>query len=105
MVKRRRPNRWRLGPSTRGSRVRPPAGRRLVAAFAVTLVASCSSNPPTVCSGGFCEGPAHTYTTWDDLVFVGTWLGVVPVPPGTADGPARITRPIKPAPVRPRGGF
>jgi hypothetical protein len=99
MVKRRR-----VGPTAGRRRNRPPAGRRLVAALALVLVAGCSSNPPEVCGGGFCTGPAHTYTTWDDLVFVLTWVGIVPVPPGTADGPARITKPVKPAPPRTRGG-
>ncbi|MFC0111792.1 hypothetical protein [Kibdelosporangium aridum] len=79
--------------------------KRLFTALALVLVAGCSSNPPTVCSGGFCTGPAHTYTTWDDLVFIFTTVGVVPVPPGTADGPARIVKPIRPVSPRLPGGF
>jgi hypothetical protein len=84
---------------------RAPMPKRLLTFLAFVLVAGCSSSPPTVCSGSLCTGPAHTYTTWDDLVFILTTAGVVPVPPGTADGPARIVKPIRPISPRRQGGY
>jgi hypothetical protein len=80
---------------------RPPDGRvafRLVgvgALVATLVVAGCSSPEPTVCQGGFCSGPAYSPSTAtrieNGVVAVATVIGLVPIVPRSAAGPARRT--------------
>jgi hypothetical protein len=71
--------------------------RRLIVLVSVTVlaVAGCASPPPTVCDQYLCEGPAY----WPDtatqiengVVAVFSAIGVVPIVPRSANGPARRT--------------
>lgn len=65
-------------------------------AVVIALVATgCSSPPPTVCQGGLCTGPAYAPSTGqrieNGVVAVFTTIGLVPVVPRSAGGPARRT--------------
>jgi lysylphosphatidylglycerol synthetase-like protein (DUF2156 family) len=82
-------------------RRRPPEGHvafRLLfvgAAVATFAAAGCSSQEPTVCQGGFCSVPAYSPSTAtrieNGVVAVATVIGLVPVVPRSAAGPARRT--------------
>jgi hypothetical protein len=71
--------------------------RRLIVlvSAAVLVLAGCAGPPPTVCDGTICEGPAY----WPDtatqiengVVAVFSAIGVVPIVPRSANGPARRT--------------
>jgi hypothetical protein len=66
-------------------------------AVAVLLgAAGCATERPTVCSDGFCSGPAHVTSTGDaiqnGIVAVLVTVGLAPVVPGSAGGPARVVR-------------
>lgn len=78
---------------------RPPSdGRvafRLLGAAMLAVVAGCSSPEPTVCQGGFCSGPAYSPSTATQIengvAAVATVIGLVPIVPRSAAGPARRT--------------
>ncbi|QFU87072.1 hypothetical protein [Amycolatopsis sp. YIM 10] len=61
----------------------------------VLLVTGCAAPAPTVCSGGFCSGPAYSPSTAtqieNGIVAVLSAIGVVPIVPRSANGPARRT--------------
>lgn len=79
----------------------PPEGvatfrLRLAGAVVATLaVSACSSPEPIVCEGGFCSGPAYSPSTGQQIengvVAVATVIGLVPIVPRSAGGPARRT--------------
>ncbi|MBB4904011.1 hypothetical protein [Actinophytocola algeriensis] len=78
----------------------PPEGpvtfRLRLGVAAVALVASgCSSPEPMVCQGGFCSGPAYSPSTGQQVengvVAVASVIGLVPIVPRSAAGPARRT--------------
>lgn len=90
------------GAGNVGTLRRPPSDGRVafrllgVGALAATLVvAGCSSPEPTVCQGGFCSGPAYSPSTAtrieNGVVAVATVIGLVPIVPRSAAGPARRT--------------
>lgn len=66
--------------------------------------AGCATEQPMVCSNGICEMPAHVTSTGDaiqnGIVAALVTVGLVPVVPGSAGGPARIVREPH---FRPRG--
>ncbi|MBF8190317.1 hypothetical protein ITP53_32310 [Nonomuraea sp. K274] len=69
---------------------------RLAAAAAAVLVATgCSSTPPTVCRDGLCSGPGYSPSTGqrieNGVVAVLSAIGLVPIVPRSAGGPARRT--------------
>ncbi len=69
--------------------------RRLIVLISVFVLAGCASPPPTVCDGTFCTGPAYSPDTAtqieNGLVAVFSAIGVVPIVPRSANGPARRT--------------
>lgn len=66
-----------------------------IAGAVVVLVGGCAGPPPTKCSGGFCSGPAYWPSTATQIengfVAVLSAIGVVPIVPRSANGPARRT--------------
>ncbi|GAB2778176.1 hypothetical protein [Amycolatopsis magusensis] len=66
-----------------------------VASAFVFLVAGCAGPPPTECQGGLCTGPAYWPSTATQIengfVAVFSAIGVVPIVPRSANGPARRT--------------
>lgn len=69
--------------------------RLRLAAAAVLVTAGCSSPPPTVCDGNFCSGPGYapskTQQIENAVAAVLTTIGLVPIVPRSAGGPARRT--------------
>lgn len=69
---------------------------RLALVTVTALVATgCSSPEPMVCQGGFCSGPAYAPSTGQQVengvVAVLSVIGLVPIVPRSAGGPARRT--------------
>ena len=69
---------------------------RQAALIAVALVATgCSSPEPTVCQGSFCSGPGYSPSTGQRIehgvIAVLSTVGLVPIVPRSAAGPARRT--------------
>ncbi|GAA2813826.1 hypothetical protein [Crossiella cryophila] len=64
----------------------------------------CAAEQPTVCSGGFCSGPAYSPSTatriQTGIVHVLSAIGFAAVVPGTAAGPARRVQPLPTRPLR-----
>ncbi len=70
--------------------------RLIVLVSTVVLVAAgCAGPPPMVCDGTICEGPAYWPDTAtqieNEVVAVFSAIGVVPIVPRSANGPARRT--------------
>ncbi|RZQ62947.1 hypothetical protein [Amycolatopsis suaedae] len=69
-----------------------------LAATVVLLVAGCAGPPPIKCSKGYCVTPAYWPSTGtrieNGFMAVLSAIGVVPIVPRSANGPARRT--IKP---------
>ncbi|MFD9736435.1 hypothetical protein [Umezawaea sp. NPDC059074] len=69
--------------------------RRLRLAAAVLLLAGCTSPAPTVCHGRLCSGPGYSPSTsqriQNGVVAVLSTIGLVPIVPRSAAGPARRT--------------
>lgn len=61
----------------------------------VLLLAGCASPPPETCDGNLCTGPGYSPDTAtqieNGLVAVLSAIGVVPIVPRSANGPARRT--------------
>ncbi|UJW31020.1 hypothetical protein L3Q67_38470 [Saccharothrix sp. AJ9571] len=66
-----------------------------VAGAAVLLVTGCAGPPPMNCSGDFCTTPGYWPSTATQIengfVAVLSAIGVVPIVPRSANGPARRT--------------
>lgn len=63
--------------------------------MAVVLVSAtgCATEPDTVCDEMYiCYGPGHVSTPDDHVVAFLVTFSLVPVLPGSADGPARIVQ-------------
>lgn len=66
-----------------------------LAGAVVLLVTACAGPPPEVCDQYMCEGPAYWPSTATQIengfVAVLSAIGVVPIVPRSANGPARRT--------------
>jgi hypothetical protein len=67
----------------------------VLASTVVLLVTGCAGPPPTVCDEYMCESPAYWPSTATQIengvVAVLSAIGVVPIVPRSANGPARRT--------------
>ncbi|WP_328607369.1 hypothetical protein OG943_47160 [Amycolatopsis sp. NBC_00345] len=70
-----------------------------LAGAVVLLTAGCAGPPPEVCDEYMCSGPAYWPSTATQIengfVAVLSAIGVVPIVPRSANGPARRTTTLK----------
>jgi hypothetical protein len=69
-----------------------------VAAAVALFVTGCAGPPPEVCDQYMCETPGYWPSTGTQIqngfMAVLSAIGVVPIVPRSANGPARRTRPL-----------